>query len=140
MMDIVATLALATPSLVPRANNTAGMGPKRETETRRQDPPGLALPSEAPKVPEVRGRRGYSTQDSWKIPIEDWHKADPSIGHLVPLKDWKPEWYEGPLGKVDGRGMKYHQRRVIAQEFQLCVHLPFEQSFHTFTHAPANAH
>jgi len=69
-------------------------------------------------VPEVRGRRGYSTQDSWKIPIEDWHKADPSIGHLVPLKDWKPEWYEGPLGKVDGRGMKYHQRKVIAQEFQ----------------------
>ena len=81
----------------------------------------LALPPEAPKVPEVRNRQGYSQQDTWKIPIKDWFEADPSIGHLIPLKDWKCEWFEGALGQVDGRGVKYHQRRLIAQEFQRCV-------------------
>lgn len=83
--------------------------------------PDLVLPPVAPKVPEVRGQQGYSVQTSWKIPIKDWFEADPSIGHLVPLKDWKPEWYEGALAQVGGQGMKYHQRRVVAQEFEWCV-------------------
>jgi len=85
----------------------------------QRPPASLMLPHEAPTIPPVRNRRGYSLEDSWKIPIKDWAEADPTVGHLVPLKDWKREWYEGPLAKVDGRGMKYHQCRVIALEFQM---------------------
>jgi hypothetical protein len=95
--------------------------------------PDLVLPPAVPKVPEVRGRQGYSVQTSWKIPIKDWFEADPSIGHLVLLKDWKPEWYEGALPRADGRSMKYHQWRVVAQEFQRCVAF-LHTLICTFTH------
>ena len=87
----------------------------------QRPPVGLALPPDALRVPEVRNRQGYSLADSWKIPVKDWFEADPRIGHLVPLKDWKLEWYSGALGRVDGHAAKYHQQRVVAQEFQMCV-------------------
>lgn len=71
-----------------------------------------------PLVPQIRGRDGYTIHDSWKIALKDWTQADPSIGHLIPLKDWKQEWVEGKLGQVQGRGVKYHERRLLSSEFE----------------------
>ena len=76
------------------------------------------LPERGLLIPNLKGRGKYpNTNESWKQAIQDWLHPDPAAGLIVALKDWDPAWVRGVNGKIDSRGPKYHQRKLVAEEY-----------------------
>ena len=83
---------------------------------------GTLLPEHGRLIPNLKGRGKYQhPNESWKQAIQDWFHPDPAAGLLVALKDWDPAWVRGTNGKIDSRGPKYHQRKLVAEEYMMCV-------------------
>lgn len=80
------------------------------------------LPERGQLIPNLKGRGKYQKpNESWKQAVQDWLHPDPAAGLLVSLKDWDPAWVRGANGKIDSRGPKYHQRKLIAEEYMMYV-------------------
>ena len=81
-----------------------------------------ALPERGLLIPNLKGRGRYlNTNESWKQAIQDWLHPDPAAGLIVALKDWDSAWVRGSNGKIDSRGPKYHQRKLLAEEYMVYV-------------------
>ena len=96
---------------------------------------GVSLPADALQIPDLRGRGNFTAaNETWKQAVQDWLYPDPAAGLMTALKDWDAAWYKGQLGKVDSRGAKYHQRKLIGEEYVRCVFQAF--GMRTFLIAP----
>jgi hypothetical protein len=90
----------------------------------RSPPPtaGVSIPEHARQIPDLRGRGIFkAANETWKQAVQDWLYPDPAAGLTVALKDWDAAWYTGELGKLDSRGAKYHQCKLIGEEYTRCV-------------------
>ena len=83
---------------------------------------GGALPECGQLIPNLKGCGKYhKPNESWKQAVQDWLHPDPAAGLLVALKDWDLAWVQGTNGKIDSRGPKYHQRKLVAEEYMMYV-------------------
>jgi hypothetical protein len=82
---------------------------------------GAFLPEQGQLIPNLKGRKYPRPQDTWKQAIEDWFHPDPTAGLLVALKDWDLTWVQGMNSRTDSRGPKYHQRKLVAEEYMMYV-------------------
>jgi hypothetical protein len=86
----------------------------------------VSLPADALQIPDLRGRGNFTAaNETWKQAVQDWLYPDPAAGLMTALKDWDAAWHKGQLGKVDSRGAKYHQRKLIGEEYVRCVFQAF---------------
>ena len=59
--------------------------------------------------------------ESWKQAIQDWLHPNPAAGLVLALKDWDLTWVRGVNGKTNSRGPKYHQWKLVVEEYMVYV-------------------
>ena len=85
-------------------------GPTRRS-SHRIPKAGLVIPDIPALCPDGMRR---PRKESWRDIVQHWTAGDPTLGLHTPLRDWPPEWLQGPNRVF---ATKYFERSVIALEF-----------------------
>jgi hypothetical protein len=108
--------APAAPATAPAAPATAAPPPTTPQRAGPQEARRTLLPAllRGQSIPDIR--RGI---DTYRTVLKQWLEGDPSKGLTIPLKNWPAKMRRGDHGRTAGGvGQKYHERAVIAQEYE----------------------
>lgn len=97
-------------SISPGIPGSGRSGPTRRS-SHRIPKAGLVIPDIPVLCPDGTRR---PRKESWRDIVQHWTMGDPALGLHTPLKDWPPEWIQGPNYVF---ATKYIERSVIALEF-----------------------